>query len=150
NSATTAPLSLSLFSGVSGLLWLLHRIGASDEANPLIAHLDTAVLNCLSVPRWVNRYDLVSGIVGAGVAAAVRKDDRAKRIADRVMSLLEALAIFEERGATWRTSPENLVTERRNQFPSGLIDIGVAHGVPGVIGLLAMFADADLQRARSC
>jgi hypothetical protein len=70
SAAATAPLSLSLFSGVSGLLWLLHRVGAGAEADPLIAHLDTAVLDRLSVPHWRERYDLVSGLVGAGVAAA--------------------------------------------------------------------------------
>ncbi|HEU5294915.1 MAG TPA: hypothetical protein VFU71_08990, partial [Burkholderiaceae bacterium] len=34
STAATASLSLSLFSGVSGLLWLLHRVGAGAEADP--------------------------------------------------------------------------------------------------------------------
>lgn len=150
SAATKAPLSLSLFSGVSGLLWLLHRVGASDEADALVAHLDAAVLECLSAPHWTDRYDLVSGLVGAGVATAARDGARAARISDRVLSLLEGMAIFDEHGATWRTSPKNLSTARRDQFPSGVIDVGVAHGVPGVIGLLAMFIEADVQRARCC
>jgi hypothetical protein len=146
SAAATAPLSLSLFSGVSGLLWLLHRVGAGAEADPLIAHLDTCGAQPSVSSHWRERYDLVSGLVGAGVAAATRRNER---IADRVLSLLEALAIFDECGAAWPTFPESLGAERRIQFPSGVIDIGVAHGVPGVIGLLAMFADAGLQRARS-
>jgi hypothetical protein len=73
SAAATRPLSPSLFSGASGLLWLLHRVGASDETGPLIAHLEAAVLDCLSVPYWKDRYDLVSGLVGVGVATAARR-----------------------------------------------------------------------------
>lgn len=87
--------------------------------------------------------------VASSASAWLPPHDGNEQIADRVLSLLKALAIFDECGTAWRTLPENLGAERRNQFPSGVIDVGVAHGVPGVIGLLAMFVDASIQHARS-
>ena len=52
-------------------------------------------------------------------------------------------------GATWRTPPRFLPEARRAQFPDGMIDLGVAHGVPGVVGMLARFVENGVEVPRS-
>jgi hypothetical protein len=91
----------------------------------------------------------MSGLAGVGVLAAARDDARARQIAARVLSHLEASAILTEAGATWRTPPRFLPEAQRARFPEGVIDLGVAHGVPGVIGMLAQFVERGIEPERS-
>jgi hypothetical protein len=107
------------------------------------------VLRYLDVPLWQERYDLITGLVGIGVYAASRRGEPAARIAHRVLSHLEAMAIAGEAGTTWRTAPQWLAPARRARWPAGVVDLGVAHGVPGVIGMLAQLVDAGVEPERS-
>ena len=149
NAIGARPPTISLFTGLSGLSWLIDHLVAEAEADALLAHFDAALLRYLDVPRWQERYDLISGLVGVGVYAAGRRGERAARIADRVLSHLEATAVTDDAGTTWRIPPHCLVPPRRARFPDGAIDLGVAHGVPGIVGMLAQFVDAGVQRERS-
>jgi lantibiotic modifying enzyme len=149
NAIAARPATISLFAGLSGVSWLIGHFADADEADALLAHFDSAVLRYLDVPQWQERYDLITGLVGVGVYAAVRQGECAARIADRVLSHLETNAIASDAGTTWRTPPQCLAPPRRARFPAGVIDLGVAHGVPGIIGMLAQFVDADVQRERS-
>ena len=145
------PPTISLFAGLSGVSWLIGHFSDEDdrEASDLLEYFDSALLQHLDVPRWQERYDLITGLVGVGVYAAARLGERAERITDLILSHLEASAIESDTGTTWRTSPEYLAPPRRERFPAGVVDLGVAHGVPGIIGMLAQFVDADIQPDRS-
>ena len=143
------PATISLFLGISGVSWLVRQVADGDEADSIIAHFDSAVLRYLDVPRWQDRYDLIAGLVGIGAYAAGRRGEPAARIADRVLSHLEATAIAGDAGTTWRTAPHWLAPARRARFPAGVVDLGVAHGVPGVIGMLARFVNAGVEPERS-
>lgn len=143
------PPTISLFAGLSGVSWLIDHSVDEDEAGALVAHFDAALLRYLDVPRWQERYDLISGLVGVGVYAAGCQGERAARLADRVLSHLEAIAIADGAGTTWRIPPHCLAPARRTRFPDGAVDLGVAHGVPGIIGMLAQFVDAGVQQDRS-
>ena len=149
NAIAARPATISLFAGISGMSWLVDQLAGGDEAESIIAHFDAAILRYLDRPRWDERYDLVTGLVGAGVAAAAHRGELAAQIAERVISHLEALADVGEAGATWRTPPQVLGDTRHAGSAAGVIDLGVAHGVPGVIGMLAQFVDADIERERS-
>jgi lantibiotic modifying enzyme len=148
NAIAARPATISLFAGISGMSWLVDHLAGGDEAESIIAHFDAAILRYLDRPRWHERYDLVTGLVGAGIAAAGHRGEHTARIAERVVSHLEALADVGEAGATWRTPPQ-LLGDTRHARSAGVIDLGVAHGVPGVIGMLAQFVDADIERERS-
>ena len=145
------PPTISLFAGLAGLSWLIGQFAGEDdrEADALMAHFDSALLRYLDVPRWQERYDLITGLVGVGVYAAGRLGERAEQITDLVLSHLEAIAIISDTGTTWRTHPLYLAPPRRERFPAGVVDLGVAHGVPGIIGMLAQFVDAGVQPDRS-
>lgn len=146
--AVTRPITMSLFGGLAGLSWVLDQL-AGPEAGPAVAHFDAALWRHLDVPRWDGRYDLMSGLAGVGVLVADRRDARARQLAERVLFHLERTALLSGAGATWRTPPRFLPEARRARFPQGMIDLGVAHGTPGVIGALARFVEAGVEVARS-
>jgi lantibiotic biosynthesis protein len=147
-AAATRPITISLFGGLAGVAWVLAHL-AGPEADAAIAHLDAALWQHLDVPRWDERYDLMSGLAGVGVLVAERRDARARRLAERVLHHLERAAIVTDAGARWRTPPRFLPEARRARFPHGMIDLGVAHGTPGVIGMLAHFVEAGVELGRS-
>ena len=65
--------------------------------------------------------------------------------------ILARLAESSERqpeGITWHTSPELVGPIQRDTFPDGNYNLGVAHGVPGVIGLLGEICAAGLPADR--
>jgi len=149
NAVVSRPATIALFGGLCGASWTLGQVAQGDETEELVAHFEAAVLRYLDVPRWEERYDLMSGLAGVGVYAAGRRGGRAAQIAERVLSHLEATAIIDDSGATWRTPPQFLAEARRARFPAGVVDLGVAHGVPGIIGMLASFVEADIETDRS-
>src|SRR5262249_19886010 len=55
----------------------------------------------------------------------------------RVVARLGELAEPCGSGLTWRTPRALLAPQERGQYPEGNYNLGVAHGVPGVIALLA-------------
>jgi lantibiotic biosynthesis protein len=128
---------------------ITHYLTSDEESDSLIVHLHAALRRHLDVQRWEDRCDLVSGLAGVGVYAAARGCDVAVQIAERVLSHLEATAMVDCSGSTWRTPPQFLHASRRARFPDGVVDLGVAHGQPGIVGMLAQFVDADIAPERS-
>ncbi|HEX5062368.1 MAG TPA: lanthionine synthetase C family protein, partial [Kofleriaceae bacterium] len=147
--ATSAPLTIALIGGVAGMAWLVDHVAAGPEVDALLEHFDGALLRHVAVPQWTDRQDLVSGLAGAGVMLAQRGDARARRIAERVLAHFESTAIESTAGVTWRTDPQFLPDQHRAVFPDGMIDLGVAHGVPGIVGMLAQFVETGIEPERS-
>src|SRR6185503_9355574 len=55
----------------------------------------------------------------------------------RVCERLEEMAVPQEAGVTWPTPEWSLLPKDRESFPQGMVNLGVAHGVPGVLPVLA-------------
>lgn len=144
-----APVTISLFGGITGLSWLLPHMADGEGVERAVERYDDVVLRALDVPRWEDHHDLVSGLAGVGVMAAERGDPRAREIAERVLFHLESTATMTDDGATWRTLPRYVPEPQRHHYPDGMIELGVAHGVAGVVGMLAQFVDAGIAPARS-
>ena len=62
---------------------------------------------------------------------------RAAELLALVLDRLEAAAGESAPGVSWFTSPNWLTPGARQKKPEGCYDLGVAHGVPGVLGFLA-------------
>lgn len=128
----------SLYGGFTGVAWALaHLQGGADDGDDPSEAVDTALLDLLAREDWSGDYDLVSGLVGFGVYALERLPrPGARRLLNRIIYHLSATAQLRDDGATWWTAPA-LLSERAEEFPTGYYNLGLAHGVPGVIAMLS-------------
>lgn len=133
------PARLSLFGGVAGVGWVAaHAANALGDRQPAETYIDVDAavyeeLQSLSPPFT---YDLISGVVGYGVYLRERMQcDIVRRGMDLVV---DALVQQERVGdLEWHT-PASLLPATQLEFaPRGYANLGMAHGVPGVVALLA-------------
>ncbi len=126
---------LGLYAGWTGLGWVTTHLEADEDF--VGVHVDRLLRAQLAA--WPPRagYDLISGLVGTGVFFLERLPaDSAVEGITLVMDALEDCAVETDSGTTWFTSPDFLPESQRRQAPNGYYNLGVAHGAPGVIGLL--------------
>ena len=153
-AAATEPRTISLYGGFTGAAWTLAHldgwlVDVSDE-DP-IESFDAALLNLLADTPWRGKYDLISGLVGIGVYALERLPrGSAAQLLSAVVARLAELCERTETGATWRTPPEHLPTHLQRECPNGLYNLGVAHGVPGVLALLGKACDVGVGAPSTC
>jgi lantibiotic modifying enzyme len=136
----TLPMTPSLYQGFTGVAWATEHLtrcvfqSDDDDANEAI---DEALQDYLTQSPWIDDFDLVSGLVGIGVYALERLPrPSAKALFELVIDRLSDGAERTADGITWHTSPELLSPSQRGRCPGGHYNLGVAHGVPGVIALL--------------
>ncbi|HRG96597.1 MAG TPA: lanthionine synthetase C family protein, partial [Polyangiaceae bacterium] len=140
-----APLGPGLHSGLAGVGWVLANLvgGADDEDDPCAA-VDSALAGVLEPATWTDPYDLIEGLVGLGVYALERAPrPAAKRLLARIVDHLGRTARHEPPGVAWWSDPEWVPPEWRT-IPHPDWNLGVAHGVPGVIALLGRVVAADV------
>jgi class I lanthipeptide synthase len=127
---------LSLHFGL-GIAWTVEHVGAFDDQGEAVAAVDRAVLEALEA--YTGHYDLLGGLVGMGVYALEGLPrPSASAILERVVEILAERARRDEpAGLYWWTEPDFMLGQRHVSSPDGHKDLGVAHGNPGVIGLLA-------------
>lgn len=145
-----APVRPALFGGFCGVGWLavrLQRMLWTEESDPTAApvreagaredpceEVDEALLERL--PVWTGDYDLISGLVGIGIYALERLSCGGEKLLRPVVRQLKRRAQQLPDGLAWFTPPERLPRKQRLLAPAGYYNLGVAHGVPGVIGFL--------------
>ena len=129
-----------LYGGFTGIAWAIEHLqsripGLGEE--DLNEDVDTALEGLLTTDSWHRSYDLISGLVGYGIYALERiHRPTGPRILAQVISHLDRMKEVREDGLTWHTASFLLPSWQRQDHPSGYYNLGVAHGVPGVIGLL--------------
>lgn len=133
----------SLFGGFTGVGWVVAHLGercARTRSRPLV-DVDEAVRAVVSRSPWDGRADLISGLTGFGLYALERlPGPSAVGILETVVERLKETAEPRDGGLTWWTSPDLLPPERRSEFPDGHFNLGLAHGVPGVVAFLGRVA----------
>jgi lantibiotic modifying enzyme len=138
----TAPLRPALYSGFTGVAWaaehLSRLLDGEVEDEDMNEEIDQALLTALDRFSWVGDYDLISGLVGFGVYALERfPRPSAVRCLEVIIDRLDGSAEKNGQEVTWFRPPEVLPSASRERTPHGYYDLGVAHGVPGIIALLA-------------
>lgn len=142
------PGNLALYRGWAGVGWLCSHLEADDES--VAEHADRVLLSALN--RWPRHagYDLIGGLVGVGVYFLERLPDRAARGGlVRILEELERTAVEVEDGVSWFTEPALLPEWQRKRASRGYYNLGVAHGVPGVMWLLGKLCAHGVEADRA-
>lgn len=151
-TATTAehPGVASLYGGLTGVGWALaHLQGRLPglESEDELAEIDQVLLEHLDQAPWPETYDLIDGLVGFGVYALERAAPGAVACLERVIRRLAETAEHRPDGITWVSCQEWLPPEYRDHYPARHYNLGLAHGVPGVVALLACACAAGVAAA---
>ncbi|MGE5177984.1 MAG: lanthionine synthetase C family protein [Bacteroidota bacterium] len=148
-AAGRVPMEGSLFTGFVGIGWAMEHTsrllaaggadrgddGNAGEPEDPLDSIDETLLTALGSDAALGDYDLVSGLAGLGVYALERLPRANARECLRLV--VDRLAERAERvggGLAWRTPAERMPGGVRKAGP---YDLGTAHGIPGVIALLA-------------
>jgi hypothetical protein len=166
-SMAEKPTSASLYSGLAGVGWVIAHLqgwlpGLDGEEDA--AEIDEVLLQHLDQSPWTDDYDLINGLVGFGVYALERlagspltphspavnggegRVTAAVACLERVIDRLAETAVHRGGGITWWTNPKWLPSPTREQLPEGYYNLGLAHGVPGVIALLGLVWRAGVRQ----
>jgi lantibiotic biosynthesis protein len=129
----------SLYDGFVGTLWTACQL---EQALGLQAEWtragDLVLLDALE--RWTGHFDFVSGLAGILVYAVEAHDGGDRRLIDAATQSLVGRATWQDDVCFWFSSPALLPPWQRERAPHGWVDLGIAHGVPGVIAALAVAA----------
>lgn len=132
----------TLFGGLAGDGWVFCHI--SDDTDAL-AVFDDALVELLAPDGWTAPYDLIEGLVGYGVYFCERvanaptgtPADVARAGLARVVHHLHALHSHHAGGVAWLTPQHQIPIPNQPFAPAGYYNCGVAHGIAGVVPLLA-------------
>ncbi len=127
----------------------MEDLDGSDESDPN-ASIDEALIELLERSPWRGDHDLVTGLAGLAVHAFERLPrPSARRCLELVLDRLGELAERGDGRATWRTWPQHLIEPTRSEYPAGYYNLGVAHGVPATVAVLARMAAAGIGDGRA-
>jgi lantibiotic biosynthesis protein len=150
-------LHAGLFAGLSGLAfatWYLSQDG--KRYRKLLAAVEEALLpqaielaNRLAAQKKdvsVGQFDLISGLSGVGAYLLCRKED--PQVAATLRAVLQGLVEMtkEEAGLPcWYTPASLLWEEMLRLTPHGNLNCGLAHGIPGPLGLLSLARHSGIE-----
>ncbi|HEX3556675.1 MAG TPA: lanthionine synthetase C family protein [Thermoanaerobaculia bacterium] len=151
--ASGQTVSPALYAGFPGVAWVMEhlegRLIESEPGEDPGEEAAAAVVRHLGQTPWRRVYDLISGLAGFGVYALERWPRAAAReCLTRTVAHLAETAERRPVGIAWRTPPDWLQGAELDRYPQGCFNLGVAHGAPGVIPLLAGACAAGIAEAR--
>jgi len=169
------PGAASLYGGLAGVGYTMaHLQGRLPglDAEDELAEIDEALLEHLDQSPWPETYDLIDGLVGFGVYALERLGKGVRSLLperpggcfaqktpdtfstataclERVIDRLAETAEHREGGITWESRQEWLPEKYHHLYPHRYYNLGLAHGVPGVVALLGQACAAGVAVARA-
>ncbi|HEV7518071.1 MAG TPA: lanthionine synthetase LanC family protein, partial [Thermoanaerobaculia bacterium] len=145
------PVSAGLYGGFAGVAWTLEHLNGrlfDPEGEDPGEEIATVLRDYLGSSPWQSDYDLIGGLVGFGGYALERGPRPGGReCLEEIVARLAETAEERPVGISWHTPSERTGLLQRDTYPAGYYNLGVAHGVPGVIGLLGEACAAGLPAA---
>jgi class I lanthipeptide synthase len=144
----TEPLTSSLYSGFTGIAWAVELVEQllGPEGEDRNGDIDEALAGLL--PRYPRDapYDLINGLTGLGVYALARWPRPGA--APCLLGVVEQLArrACEDRDGVYWWTPSSWRGLRGERYRPPGVDLGVAHGIAGVIPFLARVHRLGLAR----
>lgn len=141
-AAEDASLWGGWFSGIPGIVWgldhTLRVLGDFGEQDSVAdSALDDLIIRFASTEPWSGHYDLISGLAGFGLYALHRGGGKGEHLLGVVTKRLQAMSEQTAHGVAWRTPKKFVALMEETAFPNGDFNLGMAHGAPGVIAMLA-------------
>lgn len=137
----TTPTCAGLHSGFTGVAWVISHLGPTlpaFECSTLLEGIDETLIEYLEGYGDQGGYDLISGLVGFGIYGLERlPDPGGARILELCISQLVRRGVSRPSGVAWHTPPHHLPGPQRMLAPAGYFNLGMAHGLPGVLYVLA-------------
>lgn len=133
-----------LADGLAGLAFAMHTIDPSRYTRVLTTldglierRTKIALASVQAEGRGCARddIDLVSGLAGVGAHLLSRGQTGALL---PILETLVGLVRAEGPVPAWHTPAECLIGELLQDYPDGLLDCGLAHGLPGLLALLSL------------
>jgi len=151
--------SPSLYGGYTGVSWAVEHLQGgfvaaesaddAEDEDPNV-DIDAALLALLRPSPWAQAYDLVGGLVGYGVYALERLPrPSAAACLELLVERLAEIAEPRPGGIAWNTPLHLMPEPNRASFPNGCDNLGLAHGTPGVIALLARILASGVATERA-
>ena len=149
----------SLYGGLAGLLFALKRSSRNGTRyQKLIKSLDDYLIkNVKDVyfpllrenltkkqPSPMPSYDLIGGITGIAVYCLQQLDepqffDMSREILSILISLVKSIEVEQKQVPGWYTPPSLMfLDEEKINYPKGNFNMGLAHGIPGILALLSV------------
>jgi len=134
-----------LDAGFTGVAWAVHHLASHVETDGVEEGLATWLGDRGSPPRSRQRFEHLSGLAGLGTYALERRSHPgASRMLLRIIELLAALSEGTSEGITWRSEPFQPPEVEHARAPEPFYNLGVAHGIPGVIAFLGRVSGAGI------
>ncbi len=134
----------NLYGGAARIGWTVAHHSDGGDAEAVCEVIDASLVAHLNAGTgWTRDYDLVGGLAGFGVYAL----ERGAAGAAIMRAVVTGLEAYMARG--WVTPPALLPELQRADAPDGYVNFGLAHGLPGVIAVLARFCELGFERDRS-
>jgi len=141
--------TLGLFGGLCGVAFTAQYLNHRKRYTQLIRSLDALIYK--TIPEVLEEYaydkshassefDLVSGLTGIGVYLLMRKqNENSRTLLKTVLRVLIDQTNLGNFPLGWHTSPESVEGRSlRQMFPDGCVNLGLAHGIPGPLALMAI------------
>lgn len=130
---------IGLYGSVAAFGWLCSHLERNFPwFEPVsLDDLDSELHDFVLGQKWPFNYDLITGLVGIGVYALERERASGDALAQLIINKLADTAEVDSDGARWHTPPSQLAPMIRKSAPLGEYNLGLAHGIPGIIGFLA-------------
>ncbi len=128
-----------LLSGIAGVGWstaFFEKHWLETDGTDLHEDLENALLARVKSPAA--SLDLTDGAVGYGVYGLERlPHPRAKKLVETCVRQLDRRALKIRSGITWFCEPADAPLGWQDEFPDGFYDLGLAHGIAGMIVFLS-------------
>jgi lantibiotic biosynthesis protein len=155
DAAGMALIPTGLFEGLSGVGLVAHLLSRSGTryGRFLVSIDETLIPRTLETCDRLTAgdglspggYDLISGLTGVAAYLLCRLPQPGPRAAlEAILRYLIWLAGEDQGLPRWYTPPEHMLPETRAYYPSGNLNCGLAHGIPGPLAVTALAHDRGI------
>jgi lantibiotic biosynthesis protein len=146
----SSAMPIALHGGMCGAAWMLRHMSnpwwaPHNPENPLSEVDEFLVSHILQEAPSLRLFDLIDGIVGVGIYLLEHPVDSNLKALRWIVHYLYDTREEVSTGYRWLTPPELLPDHQRSKLSKGYYNLGLAHGLAGIIHFLAEAVHAKIE-----